>query len=229
MQARMKIAAAIIGVSLYAGSAIPQSAAPATGDTVPNPSGFLEDYSKLKPTPGREGRYSWTVPNAELAPYNKFLLPPMEVWIDRDAQYRGFAADVTQRLAAAYQSGFRLALAPEFSVVDQPGPGVATCRFAVTGLTPEKPGMTAVDVLPIKAVFNIVRSATGTASRVARISAEIECHDSVNKRLLIQAVVSGVGTRKFSENEPIPWADVEPVLRGWGEDFKQRLIAAQGR
>jgi len=223
MQSKLTIVAAILGLSLYSVVATSQQAG------VPHPSGFLDDYSKLQPVAEKEGRYAWTVPEPELKQYTKFQLPPAEIWIDRDAQYHGMAADTIQRLAASYQSGFRLALAPEYSVVEQPGPGVATCRFALTGLTPEKPGMTPIDVLPIKAVFNIVRTASGNAAKVARISAELECHDSVSKRLLIQAVITGVGSRKFNEGEPIPWADVEPVLRGWGEDFKQRLTAAQGR
>ncbi len=39
----------------------------------------------------------------------------------------------------------------------------------------------------------LVRSATGMAAQVARVSAEIECEDSVSRRLLIEAVIIGVG------------------------------------
>jgi hypothetical protein len=153
----------------------------------------------------------------------------MEIWIDRDAQYRGLSADVVQRMATIYQTSLRGALAPEFPVVDQPGPGVATCRFAITGVTPERPGLRTVDVVPIKAAFNFARGATGTASRVARVSAEIDCYDSVTGRALMAGVISGVGDQRFIEGQSVTYAQVESVLQEWARDFRQRLNAVHGR
>lgn len=221
--------AAVGVIVLCAGCAGQPGGSSALGESVPGASGFLQDYTKLRPVAGREGRYAWALPDAELRPYTRFLLPPMEIWVDRDAQYRGLSADVVQRLAAIYQASFRRVLAPEFPVVDKPGPGVATCRFAITGVTPERPGFTPLDVVPIKAAFNLVRNATGTAAKVARVSAEIECHDSVAGTPLLAAVITGVGEQKFIEGQPITWPEVEPVLRGWAQDFKSRLNAVHGR
>ena len=221
--------AAVGVIILCTGCAVQPGGTSATGESVPGASGFLQDYTKLRPVPGREGRYSWALPNAELRPYTRFILPPMEIWVDRDAQVRGLSADVVQRLATIYQTSFRRVLAPEYPVVEQPGPGVASCRFAITGVTPDRPGFTPLDVVPIKAAFNILRNVTGTAAKVARISAEIECHDSVTGRPLLAAVITDVGEQKFIEGQPITWPEVEPVLRGWAQDFKQRLNAVQGR
>lgn len=218
-----------IVLALLASPTSAQQGAVAAASSVPNASGFLQDYTRLKPVPDKEGRYAWTAPDAELRPYTRFVLPPMEVWIDRDAQYRGLSADVVQRLAGIYQSSFARVLAPEYAVVSQPGPGIATCRFAITGLTPERPGFTPLDVIPIKAAFTLVRAATGTAAQVARVSAEIECQDSVSRKPLIEAVITGVGERKFVEGQPITWPEVEPVLASWAQDFKTRLNAVQGR
>jgi len=179
--------------------------------------------------PGKDGRYAWLAPDAELRQYTRFMLPPMEIWIDRDAPYRGLSADVVQRIANIYQESFTRALAPEFAVVSQPGPGVATCRFAITGVTPERPRFTPLDIVPIKAAFTLARAATGTSAEVARVSAEIECEDSVSRKLLLEAVITGVGDRKFIESQPITWSDVGPVLASWAQDFKARLNAVQGR
>lgn len=120
-------------------------------------------------------------------------------------------------------------LAPQFDVVDKPGPGGATCRFAVTGVTLERPGLAPRDVVPVMAAFNLARSATGTAANVARVSAEIECHDSMTGRPLMAAVITDVGERRFVEGQPITWAQVEPVMHGWAQDFRQRLDALQWR
>jgi hypothetical protein len=206
-----------------------QAQQPPAGEAVPNASGFLKDYTQLKPVPGREGRYAWTAPDAELRPYTQFILPPLEIWIDRDAQYRGLSADVVQRLASIYQSSFGQVLGPQYTVVTQPGPGVATCRFAITGVTPERPAFRPRDIIPIKAAFTLVRAATGTSAQVARVSGEIECDDSVSQKPLVAAVITGVGNRNFIEGEPIKWDDVGPVLASWAQDFKARLDAVQGR
>lgn len=197
--------------------------------TVFRGSGFLQDYARLKPVPQKEGRYAWIAPDAELRQYTKLMLPPMEIWIDRDAPYRGLSADVVQRLATIYQTSFARVLAPEFPVVDQPGAGIATCRFALTGVTPERPAFRPIDVVPIRAAFNVVRAATGSSAKVARVSAEIECLDSVAHKLLLEAVITGVGTKKFVEGQPITWDDVGPVMASWAQDFKARLSAVQGR
>jgi hypothetical protein len=210
-------------------AAAAQSHADAANNGAPNASGFLKDYARLKPVEGKEGRYAWTAPDADLKQYTRFLLPPMEIWIDRDAQYRGLSADVVQRIANIYQTSFTQVLAPQFTVVKQAGPGVAACRFAITGVTPERPQFTPLDIVPIKAAFTLVRAATGTSAQVARVSAEIECEDSVSHQLLLEAVITGAGQRKFVEGQPITWTDVEPVLASWAQDFKARLNFVQGR
>jgi uncharacterized protein DUF3313 len=198
-------AMAAVFVLLTCTSLAPSSSAQtgvATEGSVPNASGFLQDYTRLKPVPQKEGRYAWMEADAELRQYTKLMLPPMEIWIDRDAPYRGLSADVVQRIASIYQTSFARGLAPEFPVVDQPGPGIATCRFAITGLTPERPAFRPIDIVPIRAAFNIVRAASGTSPQVARVSAEIECEDSVSHKLLLEAVITGVGEKNSSKDSP---------------------------
>ena len=57
----------------------------------------------------------------------------------------------------------------------------------------------------------------------------IAIEDSVSHKLLIEAVITGVGDKKFVEGQPITWPGVEPVLASWAQDFKARLNAVQGR
>jgi hypothetical protein len=214
-------------VAMFSAAVAAQTPLVPPSEGIGNPSGFLPDYSLLKPVPGKEGRYAWTAPDAELRTYSKFILAPLSIWIDPDAQYRGLAADVVQRFASIYQTAFARVLAPEYPVVEQPGPGVAVCRFAITGVTPDRPGFRPRDVVPVMAAFRVVRAATGTSAKVARVSGEIACEDSVTQKLLVEGVVTGVGTKQFAENQPITWDDVQPVLAGWAQDFKDRLNATR--
>ena len=92
----MKCMVARVSVGLIGGMFLAAVAAQtplvAPSEGVGYPSGFLPDYSLLKPVPGKEGRYAWTAPDAELRAYSKFILAPLSIWIDPDAQYRGLAA-----------------------------------------------------------------------------------------------------------------------------------------
>ena len=221
----ISLALVALAIAAVAVNAAAQNPPAAPGNGVAYPSGFLPDYSLLKPVPGKEGRYAWTAPDAQLRTYTKFILAPLSIWIDPDAQYRGLAADVLQQFATIYQTSFARVLAPEYPVVDQPGPGVAACRFAITGVTPDRPAFRPRDVVPVMAAFHVVRAATGTSAKVARVSGEIMCEDSVTQKLLLEAVITGVGTKQFAENQAITWDDVQPVLARWAQDFKDRLNA----
>ena len=159
-----------LAITLPAPCAAAQGAPSPSDGKVPNASGFLQDYARLKPAPEKDGRYAWMAADNELRQYTRFILPPME-----------------------------------------------------------RPRFTPLDIVPIKAAFNLVRAAAGSSAQVARVSAEIECEDSVSHKLLIEAVITGVGERKFIEGQPITWPEVEPVLASWAQDFKVRLNAVQGR
>ena len=53
-----------LAVATLATAVAAQQGAPSAG--IPNASGFLKDYSLLEPVQGKEGRYAWTAPDAEL-------------------------------------------------------------------------------------------------------------------------------------------------------------------
>ena len=227
MSTRIGCIASWLLMALLVSHATAQTPAQAETGVLPNPTGFLPDYTQLKAIPGKEGRYGWSTPDSRLRNYTSLILAPLSIWIDPQALSRGLSADVVARLATIYQSAFTKVLSPEFPVVDKPGPAVALCRFALTDVTPQSPLFRARDAVPVIATFNLVRAATGTSAKVARISAEFYCQDSVTDVLLLEAVITGVGTQRFIEGEPITWPEVEPVLAGWAQDFKNHLIEAQ--
>ena len=229
MQTIIGVAVVALALATLAAPVGAQSGVADAGDALTKPSGFLPGYSLLKPVPDKEGRFVWLAPDAELRGYRSFILPPLAIWIDADAQYRGLSADVVQRLATIYQTAFAGVLAPDYPIVEQAGPGVAVCRFAITGVTPEKPGFRPRDVVPVALAFHAIRAASGTSAKVARVSGEIVCEDSMTQKMLLEAVVTNTGRKQFTEGQPILWSDVEPVLAGWAQDFKDRLNALQSR
>lgn len=213
--------------------------APAPGDARANPgtilpgstlqaSGFLGDYSQFQKVPGRLDTWQWVKPGVDWKQYTKIYLAPVEVWINPGADYPGIQPALYKQIT----DEFRGVVAKEFraggyEVVDRPGPGVLVIRFALTGVNPERPGFTPLDVLPIKIAIDAARFATGTDKTVIAMSGEAEVRDSAtNERLFAQ-----VTTRKDAHlfvGSQITWADVSNGATEWAEQARTRLDRARG-
>jgi len=191
-------------------------------------SGFLGDYSQFQKVPGRLDTWQWVKPGVGWKQYTKIYLAPVEVWINPGADYPGIQPALYKQIT----DEFRGVVAKEFraggyEVVDRPGPGVLVIRFALTGVNPERPGFTPLDVLPIKIAIDAARFATGTDKTVIAMSGEAEVRDgATNERLFAQ-----VTTRRDAHlfvGQQITWADVSNGATEWAEQARARLDKARG-
>ena len=94
------------------------------------PSGFLDDYSQLKPGRANQAQLVYIDPEADFSPYEKVLIDPVVVW-ERTAgsdasaeELRSFASD----LGAALRRQLQL----EFELVEGAEPGTLRIRTAIT-------------------------------------------------------------------------------------------------
>jgi hypothetical protein len=79
--------------------------------------------------------YSWTAPGANLAQYNKVLIPRILVSLDPTAS--STVDPVTQaKLVDYFRSALVKALEPAYPVVSRPGPGVLVTRITLVDLVP---------------------------------------------------------------------------------------------
>lgn len=197
------------------------------GSTV-HASGFLGDYARMQKVPGQLDTWQWVKPGVDWKRYTKIYLPPVEVWINPRAEYPGIQPEIykqmTDQFRAAVTKSFR---AGGYEVVDRAGPGVLVIRFALTGVNPERPGFTPLDVLPIKIALDAARFATGTDKTVIAMSGEADVHDGAsNERLFAQ-----VTTRKDAHlfvGKQITWADVSSGATEWAGQARSRLDQARG-
>lgn len=107
--------------------------------------GFLSDYSRLKPTPWGEGIECWRTQHLEAMKYDKVLIGRILVNLKPDQQQGIDPADLKMLTDYFYQSLVK-ALTPQMPVVDQTGQGVVTIQIELTNLVPT----------------SVARSATGT-------------------------------------------------------------------
>ena len=94
------------------------------------PSGFLDDYSQLKPGRGDQAQLVFIDPEADFSPYERVLVDPVVVW-ERTAGSDASGGEL-RSLADDLGVALREQLQLEFELVKSPEPGTLRIRTAIT-------------------------------------------------------------------------------------------------
>jgi len=212
----------ILAFMLVTGSAWADDAA-----NKPQFSGFLSDYSKLQPAEDREGVWNSINKTADYSGYSKIMFAPVEVYLVPNPDYKGLQPDVLKQMTDNFQDSFTRALSPAYQIVNEPGPDVLTVRAAITGVQLVSPSLKATDLIPLKALFNLGRSATGNAPVVAELTGEMEVLDANGNRVAA-AVATRKGDKTLSQGEKVTWDDLQAITDYWAKSFRERLDQLRG-
>jgi len=216
---KLSPAAVLVSVALLSGCAsTPES---------PPQSGFLGDYSQLKPAPDREGVMLYVDKRADLRPYTKLTFDPVQVLVAPAPDQPAPPPDVVQRISAQFLQSLRRELGPDYQIVTAPGPDVLRVRSAITGIQAARPPAGAIDFLPIKAIYNAGREAAGSGPRVAEMTAEVEVLDPAGKRV-VAATTTRRGDQRLDQGEQITWESLVPITEYWARNFRARLDQLRG-
>ena len=191
------------------------------------PSGFLGDYSRLRPGTGGEALLVYRAPDPHLARYRSVILDRVAIWAGSSDP--GAPRADLQRLADSLYGSVLVRLRTYYFVVDQPGPDVMRVRAA---LTEAKPSSVNLDILsnigPITGtVAGVKEMATGTRAFVGAASGEVEVSDSQSGEVLLAAADRRVGTKTLAGSSD-PWSDVDEALVVWADRLIVRLQAEGG-
>ncbi|MGH7906064.1 MAG: DUF3313 domain-containing protein [Candidatus Binataceae bacterium] len=186
-------------------------------------SGFLGDYSQLKP--GREGQTAlvYINPNVQWSKYNKVIVDPVQFWANADTKV---SKEDQQALCTYFHNIVEEDLRKGgFTIVDQPGPDVMRLELALTDANAATPGLRSVSVIvPQARVLNMVQSmATGSYAFVGGAQAEGQIIDSVTGERLAASVDKRVGGASLSAAAQWKWGDAENVMKYWAEKITARL------
>ena len=121
-------------------------------------SGFLGDYSQLRPGRGDQAQLVYVDVEADFSGYTKILVDRPVVWHGRDGAASQVNPEELARMADYLGEALRAQLASEFEVVERPESGTLQIRSAITGATESS------------------------------ISVEVEVLDALSQRRLIAAV-----------------------------------------
>ena len=195
------------------------------------PSGFLGDYSQLKPGGSDEAALIYRNPNANLGSYDKFMIDDVAIWYSEEESLRNIPEDELKHLALFLKVRIIEALKNEgLTRVKEPGPGLMRIRSAITDAKQSKPLLDAVTtVIPQARIISAAKRLTfGTHSFVGRAGIEGEVLDSQTEERL-GAMVDRRAGGKTLEGSLNSWDDVEQSFKFWAERFAYRLCLARGK
>jgi len=214
----------LLGLSVGCSTTAPVQGNIVTGNRpLPAPSGFLGDYSQLTPRATDRMALLYINANAKWNTYTKIIVEPVQFW---DAANTTVPASDEQMLASYLYNALRENLQKDFTLVDQPGPGVMKLDAAIIDASASAPVLRSVSVvIPQARLLNLVQSlGTGSYAFVGSAQVEAQITDSLTGTRLAAAVdkrQGGMALRTATQNR---WGDAKNILDFWAQRTAQRLI-----
>jgi Protein of unknown function (DUF3313) len=201
----------------------------AQGETpaAPGATGFLgSDYSLLQPAsanPGQKAALAYINPNANWASYSKIIISPVTYWADSDST---LSADQQQILCNYFYTVLQKDFSANFTVVTDPGAGVAKLTVALTDATSATPVLRTVSVVvPQAHALNLIKyGLSGTYAFVGSATGEAKLTDSVSGQLLAAWADQQFGTAAVRNATVWQWGDAEHAMDYWAKALDQRLV-----
>ena len=197
---------------------VPLALVAACSSGPPRQSGFLEDYSKLRPYEEHQNILVWQAPDADFSRYNKVLLEPVQVVLTKAAQDRALPGEEIHRLAGYFEAQLREKLKGGYPLVREPGPDVLRLRTALTDLNPVDPKTALVSRVTVK-----VNLDPGGGSM------EAELRDSQTNRLLLAAAVAKESSQIPNAGDFKRWAHAQEALEFAAQRIRDFLDRAHGK
>ena len=197
-----------------------------TGQAAPTGAAqFLgSDASLLQPGAEGQAAYIYINPNVQWSSYKKVLLRPVEFWDTSDSSV---SPDNQKMLTSYFYNSLQKNLQQNFTIVDQPGPGVITFAVAIINAESATPGLRSVSlVIPQARILNYAQSlATGHAAFAGSAEAAFKATDSSTGQLLAESVDKRIGGMAVSNAAQIQWGDAEAAMDYWSQKIAQRAVS----
>jgi Protein of unknown function (DUF3313) len=185
-------------------------------------SGFLGDYSQLKPGTGDQAALVYVNPNANFKGYKKIMFERVTVSLSPTSKNREVDPAILRELTDYYQNALVNAVKSGYQVVDKPGPDVLWVRAAIVDVAPSNPTTnTLSSIVPIGVAVSAAAKATTDANLgTGEAATEIEVLDSLTKVRLAAAVDRRQGGKAAFRGK---WVDTKQAFDYWAKRFRLRL------
>ncbi len=195
---------------------------------VENYSGFLLDYSKLKPDPAGGTAKLYFKPGVDFKQYNKIMLDQVRFYFMADAADKGINPDVMKELANTFDKDVIEALGEAYPLVTKPGPDVMRVRVAITNMELSFRAANAItSVVPEGLVTGKVNTGgIGKETGVGEIRMEFEMLDSQTNQL----IAGGVDRRSGGNSDSIhKFETADAAFKFWAQRLRRWLDEVHGK
>lgn len=186
----------------------------------PKLSGFLKDYSGLKPLPDDPSMLYWERRGVNWKKYTKLTIDPVAVHLAPGARKYEIPPQDLQKLAEMFRTEAVAAVRDAYPIVNQPGPDVLRIRAAIT------------DANPSDALMNVVSAAAiFMPIDMGGASMETEFMDSMTGERLAAVVDKKTG----SMGNPVDmgayskWGHAKKAFEQWAKELRDNLDDAHGK
>jgi hypothetical protein len=194
----------------------------------PDYSGFLKDYSRLKPAESASGApvMRWVDPDIKASQYTKVFIEPSQFY-PKPQPTEVISAQTLQAITRYFNDAMRRELGSVLTLVKSPGPNTIVVRPAITAVSTSSEGLKPYEVIPIALVAAAVNTAAGGRDQQVDIAVEAAFLDGANQKVLAQVVRKGSGKELENKTTQLTLDDVKPVLDGWASDMRRSFVALQ--
>lgn len=184
-------------------------------------SGFLPDYSVLKPATSASGApvMRWVQPGLDLNKYSSVYVEKPQFYPKpkpTDQVNQKTLDDVSNYLQQAMQRE----LAGRMRVVNQPDADTLVIRSAITAVDVSAEGLKFYEVIPIALVVAAASTAAGTRDEATDIYVEMQALDGGTSKPVAEVVRKGTGLALENDTTQLTVKDLKPVLDVWAKDAR---------
>ncbi|GJL60898.1 MAG: lipoprotein [Nitrospirales bacterium] len=194
-------------------------------------SGFLTDYTSLRPSPDDSGAWSYRKPGVNFKGYTHIILDPLVIWPSQHSEYGGVDTLTAWKLALAFHESMSRALAGGYVIVEDPGPGVLRLRAALTDVLLERPAVSTPDqILPLAndLLIRASEKISGMNALEGEAAIEIEILDTQSQERLVAYVEKRMSPEILLTQDKDSLGPVLEIFDYWGKKLRQRLDEERG-
>jgi len=176
-------------------------------------SGFLADYSQLKPSESASGEPTlrWISPDYKSSQYQDVLYTPVVFYPTARPTAR-VSQQTLDQIRSYTDIQLKGAVATRLPLVNQASPHTLKVRAAITAVSAENEGVQFYEVVPIAAVVASTMAASGHRTQNSELFLEIEASDAVTGKPLIRVVRKAFGKTVGNSTTPITFDDLKPGI-----------------
>lgn len=184
-------------------------------------SGFLKDYSQLKPAQSATGApvMRWVDPDVKLDHYTRVYIEPSQFY-PKPQPTAVISPQVLASITRYYDTALKRELGKNLALAQAPGPGTIVVRPAITAVSTRTEGLKPYEVIPVALVAAAVNTAAGGRDQSVEIATEAAFLDADSHKVLAQVVRKGAGKSLENDKTQLTLDDVKPVLDGWANDLR---------